>query len=254
MHCHLLSCVVLAHLVPATALAADDVATEKPRVLVLEPSSEVVDKQTLTTIASLMLVELSKSRSLDVISAGDVRRLAELEGEKQSMGCADSSCLAELAGAMGARYVVFGDVGQLGTLLVLNLNLFDSAKATAVNRVTVKASGVEDLAGKLDQGVRELVVPLFPAPTATTATPVATTADAPATTETATVEEPYSPFLTWGLIGAGVLVLGGASAFDLLSPTSDDDRVDGFDAIGAGGILVGVAMAGTGAVLIAVSP
>lgn len=42
------------------------------------------------------------------------------------MGCGDSSCLAEIAGAMGAEFVVFGDVGKLGETFVINLNLFDN--------------------------------------------------------------------------------------------------------------------------------
>ena len=156
---------LVASLVPGIAVAAEE---EKPRLLVLEPSSDVVDKPTLNTIASLMLVELSKQHGLDVISASDVKRLAELEGEKQAMGCADSSCLAELAGAMGARYVVFGDVGTLGSLMILNLNLFDSQKATAVNRTTVQSNGIEELPSKLAAGLVELAAPLNAGPTTTT--------------------------------------------------------------------------------------
>ncbi len=240
MRFFLLLCVVLAS---TAALAAND----KSRVLVLEPSSEVIDKPTLGTIASLMLVELSKNPTIEVVSATDVRRLAELEGDKQAMGCADNSCLADLAGAMGARYVVFGDVGKLGSLMILNLNLFDSTKAVAVNRVTVKASGAEDLAGKLDAGVRDLVAPLFGAPPVA----AASTVTAP---PTPVDDGKTSPALIWGLIGGGAAVVVGGGAFDLLSPTSDDKVVDGYDVIGPIGMLGGLALAGAGVALMVTSP
>lgn len=230
-----------AHAADAAAHAAD----ARPRVLVLEPASEVVDKPTLNTIASLMLVELSKNPGLDVISASDVKRLAELEGEKQQMGCADSSCLAELAGAMGARYVVFGDVGRLGSLILLNLNLFDSSTATAVQRTTVQASGVEDLPQKLGPGVRALVAPLFGAKTATTEAPAPTPAVA---TEASSGP---SPALTWGLIGGGLVVMAGGGVFDLLSPTSNNNKVDAVDFIGPTAMVVGIGAAAGGAILMA---
>src|SRR3712207_6923041 len=54
---------------------------------------------------------------------------SELEAAKQSVGCADdSSCLADVAGAMGAELVVFGAAGKLGTLY----NLKDR-KSTRLN-------------------------------------------------------------------------------------------------------------------------
>lgn len=228
---------LLATLLGGGAALADDV---KPRVLLLEPASEVVDKPTVNTIANLMLVELSKNSGLDVISANDVKRLAELEGAKQSLGCADSSCLAELAGAMGARYVIFGDVGKLGSLIILNLNLFDSSKATAVNRTTVQASGIEDLPAKLGPAVRELVAPLFGAPENSAPVEVAKT-------------EPSSPSpaLTWGLIGGGLGVMAGGGAFDLLSPSSNNKDVDALDFIGPMAMVVGIAAAAAGAVIMA---
>lgn len=233
-------------LLASSASAAD----AKPRVLVLEPASEVVDKPTVNTIASLMLVELSKNPGLDVISASDVKRLAELEGEKQSMGCADSSCLAELAGAMGARYVVFGDVGKLGKLIILNLNLFDSAKATAVNRTTVQATGVEDLPAKLGPGVRELVAPLFGAPANSAPVEVAKTEEPPKKEEASSSSGP-SPALTWGLIGGGLVVMAGGGVFDLLSPSSNNKGVDALDFVGPSAMVVGIGAAAAGAILMA---
>jgi hypothetical protein len=77
------------------------------------------------------------------------------------------------AGA-GIEEVIFGDVGTLGGTVVLNLNLFDSQTTQAVNRVAVKADGVDALPAALPGPLRELTAPLtgatvVPAPAVTTA-------------------------------------------------------------------------------------
>ena len=77
------------------------------------------------------------------------------------MGCDDeTSCLAESAGAMDARYVIFGDVGQLGPLLILGLNLFDAREAKAVSRKVVQTKDLEDFPGKLEAGLKKFMKPV----------------------------------------------------------------------------------------------
>lgn len=185
--------------------AAD--APARPRVLVLEPTSTVFDRSTVGTISGLMIVELAKDPKLDVISDAEVKRLAELEGDRQSAGCTDTNCLAELAGAMGARYVVFGDLGSLGSTVVLNLNLFDSQTTQAVNRVAVSADGI----AALPQRLQELTAPL--------------TGTAPVVV----VPKSGPPIAPWVVAGTGAALTVGAIAADNLSPTSTNNAVDGFD-------------------------
>ncbi len=163
------------------AVSSPAVPAQRARVLVLEPRSAVMDAATLSTITGIIVVELTQNRGFDVIAAADVQRLAELEGQRQNAGCDSAACLAEIAGAIGARYVVFGDVGALGELLVLNLNLFDSETSKAVNRVTVQARSIETLAGMLPTRTKELSGPLARDPAMTTPT---TTPKTPATQPT----------------------------------------------------------------------
>lgn len=146
----------------AAALAPPE-PPPRQSLLVLEPSSSVIDPATRGTLLSLIIVEVAGASRLDVLSPNDVKRLVELEGEKQTAGCLDnSSCLADLAGALGARYVVFGDLGPLGSQLVLNLNLFDSQHARAVSRVTARFTTLEELPGQLPNLVSKLLAPLAP--------------------------------------------------------------------------------------------
>ena len=51
-----------------------------------------------------------------------------IERQKQLVGCGEdsSSCMAELSGALNARYVLGGSVSRFGDALQLNLPLFDN--------------------------------------------------------------------------------------------------------------------------------
>ena len=52
--------------------------------------------------------ELSRRGFFEVISAGDIRALLGVERQRALLGCSDSSCTAELSGALGARFVLQG--------------------------------------------------------------------------------------------------------------------------------------------------
>ena len=152
---------------------------EKYKILNLELKATLIEKEVVELIDGLISAELGRYKALDVITSADMRQLAALEAEKQAMGCdKDSSCLAELAGALGARLVLFGQIGKLGKSIICNINLFDSEQASAVGRVTLRAASLEDLPDQIPNAVQDLLsqfstqVAPVPggAPTATAAT------------------------------------------------------------------------------------
>lgn len=68
-----------------------------------------VDRSALATLTNLVTIALSESPRFEVVASSDVREVIALEAERQALGCeSDTSCLAEVAGAMGA---LFGAVG-----------------------------------------------------------------------------------------------------------------------------------------------
>lgn len=70
-----------------------------------------------------------------MISTKEVQSLLGLERQKQMLGCGEQgSCLAELAGALGAKLVLSGTVGRLGEVYQLTLQMLDSAKAQTLSR------------------------------------------------------------------------------------------------------------------------
>src|SRR5688500_4138930 len=122
-------------------------------------------------VSSLVAAAATKDERLDVLSAADVRNAVDLEAQRAVMGCDATSCLLEVAGAMDARLVVHGTLGTLGDVVVLTLNVFDTAAARALGRVVVQRDRVDALADAVPPAVVEL---LERAPTPTPGTRVRT--------------------------------------------------------------------------------
>lgn len=113
------------------------------------------DGQLLT---SMVASAASSDARIDVLTATDLKKALDVEAGKMAL-CDEtsSSCFAELAAAMDASQVLHGSLGTLGTDVVLNLSLFDSSRATAVGRVTLKEHNVSALADRVEGGVSSLL-------------------------------------------------------------------------------------------------
>lgn len=146
----------------AAATPSPETATERVKVISLDLKGSNVAPEDVSLLSGLLAVELGAYEALEVVSGAEVRQMIELEGEKQMLGCESSaSCLGEIAGALGARLVAFGEVGRLGTRTVLNLSLHDSATNKNVGRASLQGDGVEQLADGVAEAVATLVEPFL---------------------------------------------------------------------------------------------
>ena len=255
------------------------------------PARAAVDKNSAALVTELVTTSLDKEQRFEVLSSSDVRRQLEIEANKATLGCdADSSsCLAEIAGAMGAQLVVYGKLGTLDDVVILTLNLFDSAQAKAVGRVALKEKSLSALSDRVDGGVKELIAP-FTAKLA--ASPdgaggaggrvkllvldieppdTGGTSGSAAAGASAAPSEPMSA-LFWGGVGglAGGAVVGVVGALflvfadgankvakgpgvDAIEADAAYDERDTFGALGLGGVGVGVVVLGAGAVMLGLS-
>ena len=212
----------------APATTAPAIVEAAPRILVLVPKGDTVDVEVRRAIAATLTVELGKTGRFTALSSSELAQLADLEADKQAAGCDSTSCLGEIAGALGARYVVVGDATQLGDLLVVNLSLFDVERATSVQRTSFEVNDPADVPARARAAAAAL------AGTGSARAPAAGLPLVPLTL----------------LVTGGALALGGL-AFDLLSPTSNNRALDAGDVVGpvamtggATAIVVGVVLWG----------
>ncbi len=101
------------------------------------------------------VARLFSSRKLErtsVLGLDEIKALLDLEAERQLMGCtAESSCLAEIADALGADVVVLGTIARVGDSHVISLKSVlqgDAAAQGTFNKV-VPAGEREELLAEI---------------------------------------------------------------------------------------------------------
>ena len=128
------------------------------RMLIMDLKATRIEGDLTGLVSNVISSELSEYPEFEILTGADMRQMVELEAEKQAMGCDDdNSCLAELAGAIGARYVVFGEMGKVGSSVLLALNLFDSAEAKALGRVTLRSKNIDELMDDIPWAIQKLL-------------------------------------------------------------------------------------------------
>ncbi len=80
-----------------------------------------------------------------VTGQSDVAALLGFDRWRQLTGCTDSTCLAEIAGALGVDYVAQADVGRLGKVTLVNLKIIAVKKVMVVARALRKVTDESDL-------------------------------------------------------------------------------------------------------------
>lgn len=76
----------------------------------------------------------------------DVETLLEVEKLKDLVGCNDVSCMADIAGALGADYVIAGQLTQAFDELLLNVRVISAQDSLAAGKATMRFSGKTCLA------------------------------------------------------------------------------------------------------------
>ncbi|MDF1564558.1 MAG: hypothetical protein P1V51_16050 [Deltaproteobacteria bacterium] len=139
------------------------------------------------TISGILQTHLGQGGKNKVIGPSDIQAMLGLEGQKQLLGCeSDTSCLAELGGALGARHAAYADLSRLGSTIVFNLVLLDVENTQVVSRLsrTVKLEDtLEPVLDLLEEAANELFRPLEAEVTSTAAPPPAPGPEAPAVVE-----------------------------------------------------------------------
>jgi hypothetical protein len=104
-------------------------------------------------LATLMLERVD----LDVVAVSSVRDRLAHATDKVQAGCDDAACMAEIAGAIGAHFVLYSRFSTAGDVKLLRLEVLDEKTARSAALVTVRSASTSDLYQELPKAVDELV-------------------------------------------------------------------------------------------------
>ncbi|MDP1826137.1 MAG: hypothetical protein Q8L48_22920 [Archangium sp.] len=120
---------------------------ELPRLLVQEFTVRGVDAALAEAITDGIGAEVDHRGYFRSLTSKDVQTILGVERQKQLLGCSPeaSTCLTELAGALGAPYVLSGTLSRIGPSLQLSMQMLDVSKSMVVARSIRIARDVDTL-------------------------------------------------------------------------------------------------------------
>ncbi len=210
-----------------------------------------LDPKDAEGLTVLLSGELGQREGLRTITPSEISSMLGLEAQRQLLGCTDSSCLAELGGALGVEYLVTGDAARVGGQYVLTLSLVDVVRAHTLRRVSVKGASPSGLAREVPKAVDRLLEPLG----------LGGRTGAVSETRLAGFERPFGGYVFWGGLALGTLLVAGGGYLTLdareqarrhnsgetVLSQADAERLRGQDSLGwiflgagIGSILTGV--------------
>jgi TolB-like protein len=202
----------------------------KVRVAVMEIRALGTETHMTDLLSEVALTEASSIARVEVIGRSDIESLLGFEKQKKMLGCTEeSSCLAEIGGALGVDYVLVGSIGRLGKLLRVDMKLVDSQRGRVRGRTGESVEGREEqLVASVQRAVHRLLDPLVPdlATSAIAPSPVPAVARVPTSPADAAPGAAGSSRRTWGwtLAGSGLALVAGGAAFGALASSAYTDE------------------------------
>ena len=106
-----------------------------PTLIVFEMTPEKgVEKGVTNLLVELIMSEVGKTGRFEVIGQKDIDKMLFWETNKQLKNCTESSCMMQIAGAMGAEYYVESSIGTVGDNYVISMKLIETMKVEIKGR------------------------------------------------------------------------------------------------------------------------
>lgn len=117
--------------------------TSKTKVVVMDlRATSELPQDFVGSLSSLIAQELERMGPFAAMASQDVLQMVTFETMRQQLGCdAGASCLAEIGGALGADYMVSGNLSVVGGSYLLQLQLLDLQSSTVTARIGRDYSG-----------------------------------------------------------------------------------------------------------------
>jgi hypothetical protein len=193
-------------------------ATTLPLMAVprMRASNEQTDGELAHMLSEILTVEARKVQGVQVLSMSDIEATLGFEQQKQLLGCDDTSCMAELGGAMGCRLILSSRVGRVGDTYVLALSVIDTQSVKVVSSTYDTVEGKPDaLIARIRGAVPGLLEPVI-RPAAATSTRAAT----PPASRTGSGDELIVHWPAIGVAAVGALTLIGAGVVGTIMAVS----------------------------------
>ncbi len=151
----------------AAVKAASAVETTKPKLVVLEVTpGGGIDPTVAAALGDAITLEVQNRGYFTATSMKELQTMLGVERQRQLMGCSESSaaCMAELADAIGARFVMSGALTRLGEAYQLSLQTIDTSRAQPIGRSVRIAREPSALLAQVPFAVAEATATTLPAP------------------------------------------------------------------------------------------
>lgn len=117
--------------------------------------SPAAQKELAESLAGTLALRMGETKLVKVTTPDDVATVLGLERQRQLLGCSETSCLAELAGALGARAVLTGDLARVGEVFQLTVKVLDGADASTVFAAIERHGSEAALLSAVDRVARD---------------------------------------------------------------------------------------------------
>lgn len=125
--------------------AAERDAKRPTKIAIMQFKAPGFEAGVVENLYGLFVSEIASVPGYQVVSHDEIEAMLGFEAQKNMLGCDDSSCLAEIAGALGVDKVVSGKVGKVGQTFVINITLIDQKNARVEKRVVRTVKGQDDV-------------------------------------------------------------------------------------------------------------
>lgn len=132
-------------------------ATETGQLVVPTLSTSAVEPEVAPVLTELVLEALLTRHHLPALGPADLKDMLDVEQQRQLLGCDDTRCFSELAGALGSARLVSGLIGRLGEQYVVSLKLVDLSSAQVLSRASRRFGRLEEAPEVIGPLVDDLV-------------------------------------------------------------------------------------------------
>ena len=139
-------------------LSAILIASNAAQTTVVAPLKAVgVPGNDVAILTAELRTQIGRSTGYRLVTPEEMDAVSEELERQLSGGCDDASCIAELGGALGAQFLITGQVGKLGSLFTLQLKLIDIETVAARRTASAHAAKIESLLIKVPELTQDLL-------------------------------------------------------------------------------------------------